>query len=178
MSSANTTENTTLKTENQYKNDKLRSIKKDAKPTQSTKCLLYLETGFGNFSKELIRVEWCLLLDVLLKITSSGLSIIFLRICSWNNHGTTWHIDHVLLCHLFDHNDPKDREICFNWKNTRPLPVKTNLARKQLDSQDLLCHEIKLHYFEKNNMEGYNHITYDFAYLTTKLLEKSCSGSS
>jgi hypothetical protein len=97
---------------------------------------------------------------------------------SWDNHGSIWHIDHVLLCYMFDHENINDRKICFNWKNTRPLLTKTNLARKKIDMKDLLNHEIRLHYFEKNNREGYEHIEINFAYLTTKLLEKSSNGSS
>ena len=97
---------------------------------------------------------------------------------SWDNHGTTWHIDHVILCYMFNHENINDRKICFNWKNTRPLSSKINLARKKMDTKDTLNHEIRLHYFEKNNIEGYEHIEINFAYLTTKLLEKSNSGSS
>jgi len=97
---------------------------------------------------------------------------------SWDNHGTLWHIDHVLLCYLFDHEKIEDRKICFNWKNTRPLLSKINLARKKMDNNDILNHEIKIHYFEKNNIDGYNHIDINFAYLATKLLEKSNDGSS
>jgi len=97
---------------------------------------------------------------------------------SWKNHGKYWHIDHVLLCHLFDHTNEDDVKICFNWKNTRPLLSEKNLSRKTIDNKDLLNHEIKLAYFEKLNRDGYNHIDMNFAYLTTKLLEKSSSGSS
>ena len=97
---------------------------------------------------------------------------------SWDNHGKLWHIDHVLFCCLFNHTDEKDIRICFNWKNTRPLLASVNLKRRHICNHDLLCHEIKLHYFEKNNIDGYLHINFDFAYLTTKLLEKSCNGSS
>ncbi len=97
---------------------------------------------------------------------------------SWENHGTLWHIDHVLLCHMFDHNNIDDRKICFNWKNTRPLLAIKNLSRKTIEMKDLLNHEIALTYFTKQNKEGYNDIEVNFAYLTTKLLEKSNNGSS
>jgi hypothetical protein len=97
---------------------------------------------------------------------------------SWENHGTLWHIDHVLLCHLFDHSNYEDRKICFNWKNTRPLLANKNLARKNIDIKDLLNHEIKLTYFILKNKDGYDNIEIDFINLTTKLTEKSISGSS
>jgi hypothetical protein len=102
----------------------------------------------------------------------------FIEEMSWENHGDLWHIDHVLLCHLFNYEDPNDINICFNWKNTRPLLAKKNLSRKTIDFKDLLNHEIKLNYFEKKNQEEYNHIDIDFAYLATKLLKKFDSGSS
>jgi len=97
---------------------------------------------------------------------------------TWENHGDIWHIDHVLLCCLFNHEDKNEREICFNWKNTRPLLTKKNLSRKKIDTKDTLNHEIKLHFFEKNNRDGYKHINFDFAYLTTKLLKKFNNGLS
>ena len=83
----------------------------------------------------------------------------------------------VLLCHLFDHSNENDIKICFNWKNTRPLLAKINLARKNIDIKDLLNHEIKVDYFIKKNQESYDNIEFDFIYLTTKLLDKSISGS-
>ena len=97
---------------------------------------------------------------------------------SWENHGKLWHIDHVLLCYLFDHSKIEDRQICFNWKNTRPLFSNINLSRKTIDMKDILNHEITLHYFQKQNKEGYNNIEFNFAYLTTKLLDKSNNGST
>lgn len=102
----------------------------------------------------------------------------FIKGMSWENHGSIWHIDHVLLCHLFDHNCNDDVKICFNWKNTRPLLVKENLSRKTINYKDLLNHEIKLTYFEKKNQYEYNHIDIDFIYLATKLSKKLNSGSS
>ena len=97
---------------------------------------------------------------------------------NWENHGILWHIDHVLLCCMFDYTKDEDIEICYNWKNTRPLLAKKNLSRgKNIDLKDILNHEIKLKVFEKNN-NGYKNLNIDFAYLTTKFLEKSKNGSS
>ncbi len=97
---------------------------------------------------------------------------------SWDNYGEYWQIDHVLCIHLFDLTILDEQKICFNWKNTRPLNKIKNLGREKLELKDILNHEIKLHYFEKNNKVGYDHLKYNFAYLTTKLLEKSDGGSS
>lgn len=97
---------------------------------------------------------------------------------SWDNYGEYWQIDHVLCIYLFDLTLIDEQKLCFDWKNTRPLNKIKNLGRETLDIRDILNHEIRLHYFEKNNKIGYDHLEYDFAYLTTKLLEKSFSGSS
>jgi len=91
---------------------------------------------------------------------------------SWENYATYWQIDHVLCVNLFNMVNDEDQKICFNWRNTRPLKKEINLAREKIEKKDILNHEIKLHYFQKNN-DGYDNIEYNFAYLTTKLLEKS-----
>lgn len=101
----------------------------------------------------------------------------FIGDMSWENHGSLWHIDHVLCCHLFDHTDENDVRICFNWQNTRPLFAKQNLSRKTFNFIELINHEIALHIFKKKN-EVKKCLKFDFAYLTTKLLGKPFNGSS
>jgi hypothetical protein len=102
----------------------------------------------------------------------------FIAEMTWKNHGAVWHIDHVLLCSLFNLNNYEERKICFNWKNMRPLLASVNMSRKKMKNQDLLNHEIKVYYYEKNHYDNYDHIKYDIGQLATKLLEKSKSGSS
>ena len=97
---------------------------------------------------------------------------------TWENHGSVWHIDHVLLCSLFDLNNYEERKICFNWKNMRPLLASKNMGRKKMTLQDLLNHEISIYIYEKIHYDNYDHIQYDLGYLATKLVEKSSSGSS
>jgi len=42
------------------------------------------------------------------------------------NHGTVWHIDHVVPIDAFDMTRPQDATRCFHWTNTQPLHSRTN----------------------------------------------------
>jgi len=91
---------------------------------------------------------------------------------SWENYGTYWHIDHVILCSMFNVLDYDERKTCFNWQNTRPLEALKNFKRKKLSLQDLLNQEIKLYYFKKHIDDFGDHQ----CYFGTKLVEKLTSG--
>jgi hypothetical protein len=54
----------------------------------------------------------------------------FKRGMTWENYGTNWHVDHILPCASFDHNDPKQRMQCWHWTNLRPLDAKRNLDKR------------------------------------------------
>ena len=96
---------------------------------------------------------------------------------NWNNHGTVWHIDHVLPCSKFNLENDDEVSICFNWKNLRPLTASKNLAKNnKLQYRDILNHIIVLDYFYRINNQDYNNINYD--HFATKLLEKSNGGPS
>lgn len=47
---------------------------------------------------------------------------------TWEDKGSL-HIDHVIACASFDLNSPEQREACFHWSNTFPLPSKDNLVK-------------------------------------------------
>lgn len=87
----------------------------------------------------------------------------------WSNHGTLWHIDHVVPCVWFDFEIEAERRACFHWSNMRPLLATKNMGRKGCSRQELLFQEIRA----KNFKPGTN-----FEPLTTKLQEKSCGGGS
>jgi hypothetical protein len=92
----------------------------------------------------------------------------------WENYGSYWQIDHVICINYFDLINENNQYICFNWKNTRPLSKELNLRKKTINNlQDIINHEIKIHFFNKLNNSGYTNIKINFLYLTTKLLEKS-----
>lgn len=48
---------------------------------------------------------------------------------TWNNYGSTWHIDHVVPISFFDLTTPETQRICFNWTNLRPLDSATNMSK-------------------------------------------------
>lgn len=48
---------------------------------------------------------------------------------SWDNYGTTWHIDHIIPCIAFDMTDEEQQKECFNYKNLQPLLVEENLSK-------------------------------------------------
>jgi len=173
--------NTKYNTENRYKIQTRQTIQhKERRQTDPAyKMSIVLRNRFRKFYKGItVSSSFIDLIGCVYQNYLKWIEFSFDSNMSWENHGDVWHIDHVLLCYLFNHEDENDRKICFNWKNTRPLLTKKNLASKKIESKDILNHEIKLHFFEKNNRDGYNHINFDFTYLTTKLLEKSNNGSS
>ena len=53
----------------------------------------------------------------------------FTKRMSWANYGTYWHVDHILPCASFDHNDPKQRAQCWHWTNLQPLEAKKNMDK-------------------------------------------------
>jgi hypothetical protein len=48
---------------------------------------------------------------------------------AWDNHGTHWHIDHIIPCAAFDLTDPQQQRQCFNWSNLQPLEAKANQSK-------------------------------------------------
>ena len=48
---------------------------------------------------------------------------------TWDNYGTYWHIDHIMPCAVFDHEDERQVKQCWHYTNLRPLTAKENLAK-------------------------------------------------
>jgi hypothetical protein len=61
---------------------------------------------------------------------------------TFENHGTEWHIDHVIPISLFNLNETKDQYLSLNWRNTMPLSVYENLSK----SNKLIQSQIEQHY--------------------------------
>jgi hypothetical protein len=51
---------------------------------------------------------------------------------SWDNYGAYWHIDHIIPCKAFDHNDPKQVEQCWHWTNLQPMKAMENMQKGAL----------------------------------------------
>jgi len=61
---------------------------------------------------------------------------------NWDNYGTQWEIDHVYPCSRFDLSIEADRQVCFNWKNMRPLLKKANsLKTNKILDDEILKHD-------------------------------------
>lgn len=45
---------------------------------------------------------------------------------NFSNHGSYWHIDHVIPCCYFDVSNLDHRKLCFSWYNLRPLLANEN----------------------------------------------------
>ena len=48
---------------------------------------------------------------------------------AFNNHGTYWHMDHVIPVNLFDLTDPEQVILCFSWFNLSPLQANENMVK-------------------------------------------------
>ena len=58
---------------------------------------------------------------------------------TWENYGTTWHIDHRIPLSLLDLSKPENQRFGFNYQNTRPMWAKANISRgNKLVFEDLL----------------------------------------
>ena len=53
----------------------------------------------------------------------------FKRGMHWNNHGTVWHIDHIIPLSKFDLTDPMQRKRANHFTNLQPLYVHENIKK-------------------------------------------------
>lgn len=61
---------------------------------------------------------------------SKHLESLFTKGMTWGNYGANgWHVDHILPCASFDHNDPKQVAQCWHYTNLRPLWAKDNITK-------------------------------------------------
>lgn len=64
---------------------------------------------------------------------------------NFKNHGSKWHIDHVIPCNKFDMLDETDKNRCFNWTNLQPLNAKINMSKKdKININEILNHQTKI----------------------------------
>jgi hypothetical protein len=48
----------------------------------------------------------------------------------WENHGSYWHLDHIIPLDSFDLSDPAQQRRACHWKNLQPLEAKENIRKK------------------------------------------------
>ena len=53
----------------------------------------------------------------------------FKKEMTWKNHGTVWHVDHIIPCCKFDLTDPIQQARCFNYLNLQPLCARENIRK-------------------------------------------------
>lgn len=71
-----------------------------------------------------------------------------------DNHGSYWHIDHVIPVATFDLDDEVQRRICFSWYNLSPLEAKKNISKgAKIDRAQLLRHMYNLTQFTNDNVD-------------------------
>jgi hypothetical protein len=49
---------------------------------------------------------------------------------TWKNHGSYWHLDHIIPLDLFDLSDPAQQRRACHWKNLQPLEAKANIRKR------------------------------------------------
>ena len=83
----------------------------------------------------------------------------WLRYCftnemTMNNHGSHWHLDHVIPISLFDLNNPDEVYLCFYYLNYMPIKAKDNLSKnnKIIYSQLLTHSDNIINFHIKNNI--------------------------
>ena len=63
---------------------------------------------------------------------------------TWENHGTYWHIDHIIPINNYDIENPEEAKKAFNWKNTWALEAKVNLSKSANVIPDFIKEHQKL----------------------------------
>jgi 5-methylcytosine-specific restriction endonuclease McrA len=79
--------------------------------------------------KAKIRKPWFGLLGYTVVDLKRHLERQFSRNMTWANHGTYWHIDHVIPVSLFDFTTDDGVKACWALSNLRPLEAKANIKK-------------------------------------------------
>jgi len=56
----------------------------------------------------------------------------------WGNHGTYWHIDHIIPCSLYDLSKEHEQLKAFNYRNLRPLEKTENIIKRNKLNMELI----------------------------------------
>lgn len=76
---------------------------------------------------------------------------------SFENHGSVWHIDHVIPINKWDLHDEEHKKLCFNWKNLMPLRCSDNISKSDtVDMDQVEEQNRRLELFSKITGEEYD----------------------
>lgn len=71
---------------------------------------------------------------------------------SFDNHGTVWHIDHVIPCAKFAITDDDEQKRCFNWTNLQPMASIENMSKgDNVTLKEYKSHVKKVNKYIKQN---------------------------
>jgi hypothetical protein len=80
----------------------------------------------------------CTLIGCSTQFLKSYLAAKFTKSMSWDNHGTVWHIDHIIPLSKFNLKDPLQLAQACHYSNLQPLLCKHNLEKS-----DRITHPIQ-----------------------------------
>lgn len=74
---------------------------------------------------------------------------------TFENHGSEWHIDHVIPVSKFDLENEEEQLIAFNWRNTMALSVKENLSKNSKIIKSQIEQHLKklIEYHKEKNLD-------------------------
>lgn len=89
-----------------------------------------------------------------IKLFANWLKFCFSEEMTMNNHGSVWHLDHVIPISSLDLKNPDKVYLCFNYLNYMPFLSHDNLSKnKKIIYWQLLTHSDNIIIFHiKNNL--------------------------
>ena len=72
----------------------------------------------------------------------------FTKEMTFENHGSYWHIDHVIPCSIFNLEEDEEIKNCFRWTNLQPLEAKKNIIKNNnINKKEVIDHYKKVKIF-------------------------------
>lgn len=104
---------------------KMRQTNPEYNLANSLRCRLYAALqGIGKKSNTTLQLLGCSL-----EALRAHLETQFKTGMSWENYGSSWHVDHRKPCAKFDLSNPDEQKKCFHFSNLQPLFALENLQK-------------------------------------------------
>jgi hypothetical protein len=144
----------------------LRNYKRLLKENPSFKLGHLLRSYTRKFLKKNKSVATSDLLGCSLEFFKEWLSFNFKEDMTFDNHGTCWHIDHLIPCSRFNLVDEQEQRRCFHWTNMKPMYAHDNIKKgNKTDIDEILNHEEHLERFlgikRKTNHQNFTLLSID-----------------